>query len=271
MALPFYTIVSYGGGVNSTALLVEAVRREMRPDVILFSDTGDERPATYAYVRMFSDWLVAHGFPAIEWVRWIRRDGTFEPLGLYSLRTKALPSKAYGFSGCTVKWKQQPLDRRVQSDPNVLALWGEGEPIVRWIGFDFDEPRRAERMLEKNPQPKQDGRLYYRWEAPLYEWKMGREECEASIAAAGLPSPGKSSCYFCPSMKKHEVRALAKEEPELFARALEIEDAARPGLDTVKGLGRSFSWRDLVAGDAAAACARDVVEADCGCHDGGGE
>lgn len=261
-------IVSYGGGVNSTALLVEAVARGIRPDLILFSDTGDERPATYDYVRMFSEWLVEKGLPAIVWVKWIRRDGTFEPLGLYSLRTKALPSKAYGFSGCTVKWKQQPLDRRVSSDGGVQAVWARGEVVTRWIGFDYDEPSRAERMLTKNPQPKQDGKLYYKWEAPLYEWKMGRDECEESIAAAGLPSPGKSSCYFCPSMKKAEVRALAREEPALFARALEIEDAARPGLTTAKGLGRSFSWRALVEGDAAAACARDVVEPDCGCHDG---
>lgn len=261
-------IVSYGGGVNSTALLTEAAARGIRPDLILFADTGDERPATYDYVELFSAWLVARAFPPIEQVRRVRKDGTFESLGLYSLRSKQLPSKAYGFSGCTVKWKQQPLDRRVAKDPAVRALWARDVAVTRWIGFDYDEPTRAERMLTKNPQPRQDGKTYFRWEAPLYDWKMGRDECEASIARAGLPSPGKSACFFCPSMKKAEVRALAAEHPDLFARAVAIEDAALSGLQTVKGLGRAFSWRALVEGDAAAKCARDVVEPDCGCHDG---
>lgn len=62
-------IVSYGGGTNLTALLVGLTERNIKVDLILFADTGGERPETYRYVRMFSDWLVEHGQPSITWVR----------------------------------------------------------------------------------------------------------------------------------------------------------------------------------------------------------
>ena len=36
------TIVSYGGGTNSTAMLVGLWERGERPDAIVFADTGGE-------------------------------------------------------------------------------------------------------------------------------------------------------------------------------------------------------------------------------------
>jgi hypothetical protein len=75
---------------------------------------------------------------------------------------------------------------------------------------------------------------------------------------------------MCPSMKKHEILTLAREEPEEMAKALAIEDAARASgnLKTVKGLGRSFSWREFLEGQGEACAARETVEEDCGCFDG---
>ncbi|MDG9927457.1 MULTISPECIES: hypothetical protein [unclassified Pseudomonas] len=49
-------VVAYGAGTNSTALLVEMVRLGEPVDAILFADTGGERPETYAYRDLFSDW-----------------------------------------------------------------------------------------------------------------------------------------------------------------------------------------------------------------------
>jgi len=39
-------IAAYGGGVNSTAMLIGFVERNIKPDHIIFSDTGGERPET---------------------------------------------------------------------------------------------------------------------------------------------------------------------------------------------------------------------------------
>lgn len=49
------SVVSFGGGVNSTALLVGLEEREERPNYIVFADTGGERPGTYAHIKKSKD------------------------------------------------------------------------------------------------------------------------------------------------------------------------------------------------------------------------
>ena len=44
-------VIADGLGVNSTALLIGLSRAEVRPDLILFADTGSEKPETYAYLK----------------------------------------------------------------------------------------------------------------------------------------------------------------------------------------------------------------------------
>jgi hypothetical protein len=47
------TVVSYGGGVNSKAMCVEWLARgNAPPDLILFADTGGERPAVRVLRRV---------------------------------------------------------------------------------------------------------------------------------------------------------------------------------------------------------------------------
>ena len=52
-------VVAYGLGVDSTAMLIEFADRAIRPDLILFADTGGEKPETYQYLavlRPFHTW-----------------------------------------------------------------------------------------------------------------------------------------------------------------------------------------------------------------------
>lgn len=79
---------------------------------------------------------------------------------------------------------------------------------------------------------------------PLMEWGWDREACIRTIEAAGLPQPGKSSCFFCPSMRAEEIIDLRERYPDLFRRALALEDNARANLKTVRGLGRNYSWKE---------------------------
>ena len=59
-------VVSYGGGTNSTAMLVGMFLHRIPVDMILFADPGGEHPHTYEYIKIFDDWLVNHGLPKIE-------------------------------------------------------------------------------------------------------------------------------------------------------------------------------------------------------------
>jgi len=255
-------VVNYGGGTNSTALLVEAHRRGVRPDLIVFADTGSERPETYAYLDYMDGWLASVGFPAIDRVRWVRKDGTFLPLHEWCEKFVSLPSKAFGLPGCTVKWKQQPADKYITHHECVQAAWGRGEKVERWIGYDADEPGRAQRMEAARSRDTQ-----WIWRSPLVEWDMGREECIETLRAAGLRLPGKSSCWLCPSMKKHEIDALAEDHPQLLQRALEIEAAAKVDRTKVPGLGRSLNWAEYLKQPKLFASVRPPEEA-CGCFDG---
>jgi len=56
-------LVCYGGGINSTALLVECWKRGVIVDLILFADTGGEKPHTYKYIEIFNDWLKSRSVP----------------------------------------------------------------------------------------------------------------------------------------------------------------------------------------------------------------
>ena len=85
---------------------------------------------------------------------------------------------------------------------------------------------------------------------PLIEkWGWSRDKCMWEIKAAGLPLPGKSSCFFCPSMTQQEILYLKKYYPDLFQRAVALEENAMPYLKTVKGLGRNYSWKDRFGAD----------------------
>src|SRR5262249_10279430 len=90
-------------------------------------------------------------------------------------------------------------------------------------------------------------RDYFAYWYPLHQWGYDRRRCIEVIEKAGLPVPMKSACFFCPVSKKHEILWLREHHPDLLQRALNIEDNAQETLTSVKGLGRSFSWRAFLA------------------------
>lgn len=245
-------IASYGGGTNSTAAIIECVKRGIKTDLITFADTGGEKPHTYAYVEMFSKWLIEKGYPAIITVK---SNITLEQ---DCQNRSALPSLAYGFKTCSQRFKVAPQEKFVNNWQPAIDAWGRGELIRKMIGFDADEPHRAVPYSDKK---------YKNW-YPLIDWDMGRDECVQTIKDAGLCLPGKSACYFCPSSSKSEIKWLQHNYPDLFERACALEDNAE--LTSIKGLGRDFSWRDLgrQIGMIDEEYAR-TPELVCECYDGG--
>ena len=65
-------IISYGMGLDSTAMLIEMHNRGWAaPDAIVFSDTGGEKPETYAYLDIINGWLRSVGWPEVTVVRYV--------------------------------------------------------------------------------------------------------------------------------------------------------------------------------------------------------
>lgn len=251
-------IVAYGGGTNSTAMLVLLHEKCIRPDYITFADTGGEKPHTYEHLKIVNEWCKSVGFPEIITVK--KRGIKFfeETLEENCIRKNMLPSIAYGFKTCSQKYKIQPQDMFFNNLEEAKAVWAIGEKITKWIGYDADEDRRVKDYDDKK----------YTYEYPLIEADWSREDCVKAIKRAGLPQPNKSACFFCPNSKKEEILELRSRYPDLLERALQMEKNAN--LTSIKGLGRNYAWTDLVKfADAQLELFKDYgKDISCDCYDG---
>jgi hypothetical protein len=255
-------VFSYGGGTNSAAILIELINRGYSPpDAILFSDTGSEWPHTYEHIALMNQYALDHGYPEITTVR------VHQPSkhgGLYKMLTinRMLPSVAYGYKNCSVQYKIEPQNTYVKK------RFGDAKHI-RIIGYDYDELHRAEKGKAVTDRFKSQVPWY-----PLIEWEMGRDECLASIAGTGIKPAGKSSCFFCPNAKRHQIQELAQNHKELFDKCVTMENLAAERqreegrVGGIIGLGRSWRWQDLIATDDMFGFPEPHQEEPCGCYDG---
>lgn len=246
-------VVSYGMGVDSTAMLVGMQQRGIRPDMIVFADPGSEHPDTYAYADVIDEWLARVDFPERTVVRYkVQRPkhGHYSTIEENCLVNATLPSIAFGGrKACSSKWKGEPIDAHVAR--TYATVITAGVIVRRAIGYDAG-PCDSKRGGVQAEGP-------WEWIYPLREWGWDRDRCISEIDAAGLPVPPKSACFFCPSTKPAELIQLARNYPHLARRAVEMEDRARPNLRLITGLWgkgrkgtrggekRPGSWREYLA------------------------
>ena len=98
-------VVSFGGGTNSTAMIIGMYLHKIPIDLILFADTGGEQPHTYEFIETFNGWLEKHGLPQITSVQYHDKDGNRLTLEQECINSGTLPSIAYGFKRCSLKHK----------------------------------------------------------------------------------------------------------------------------------------------------------------------
>ena len=162
-------IVSYGGGANSTALLIGLHQHRIPVDLILFADTGGEHPHTYAYLDIMDRWLKDHGMPEITRVYKTTKDGRRLTLEDECLKSGTLPSIAYGFKRCSLKHKIGPQEKFCNNYPPCREVWASGKKVVKFIGYDAGEHYRSNKVLLRDlADPK-----YSKW-YPLMEWGWDR-------------------------------------------------------------------------------------------------
>lgn len=227
-------LLSFGGGINSTALIIYLFERERSTFdemAIVFADTGSEMPETYAHVEKFEGWLRDRGQKTIK-------VGRSDSLEAYCLETKSTPMSRWRW--CTDKWKIRP----------ILAWADEhlGRPWTQILGIASDEAHRA----KENPNKGILNRF------PLVEYGINRQGCEALIANAGINWPvPKSGCFFCPLMPSAQFVELKKGHPELFERAVALEKAS---------VEANSGWEDVLGERPHVHPGSDACEEDeCGC------
>jgi hypothetical protein len=248
-----------GLGVNAAAMAVGFVEHGERYDLAMFADTGGEKLLTYQYHGILAEYLNKHGLPPVMKVWHKRADQTRETLEEELLRLGTLPSIAYGFKTCSQKYKIAPQDKVVSNWQPAIEAWKRGDKVIKLIGYDAGETRRANNYDDSK----------YEVRYPLREWGWDREACYAAIERAGLPIPEKSACFFCPSTSKRELIQMRYRYPELVRRAIVIERGAHEGNTFVKGLGRHFSWEEFWKADEAQQnLFPEPPEIPCDCFDG---
>lgn len=196
-------VLSFGGGVNSTAVLTRWLREGRRLDAVVFADTGEESPATLAVVRHAEtlcqaagvEFAVVRGHGDTRLVDWYKQQGSIPFITRRS---------------CTAHFKIRPVRRWMTANGY--------RPVTVLVGIAYDEIHRV-----------RDSDVKWATNSfPLVDWKWDRQACRDELEAHWSgPQVPKSGCEGCPMMGRKGFRRLAQEKPDVFQRWQAMEEAGR--------------------------------------------
>lgn len=269
-------VVSYGGGVNTIALLLALHDHGIRPRAITMANPGHEWKATIAYRdEIMRPWCERVGFPPITVVNRIEegvhrvRAWRLETLGSECMRMHSLPSVAYGWKKCSQKYKAEPQRWWTERQEWAKSTWAAGQKVIRVIGYDRDEEKRVLKARSINWAPALEMLRFSYWH-PLYELGLDRDGCCSLIGRRGMPLPPKSACTYCPNNTLEEWQRLRIVEPDSFAYAVNMSRNAQVDSPDVVGLMRCnpHGKRQLhvwAEGGYGEVCSSTEPEQDCEC------
>ncbi|GGZ78845.1 phosphoadenosine phosphosulfate reductase [Streptomyces rubiginosohelvolus] len=222
--------ISYGGGVQSTALLVLAAQGRIDFRTFLMANVGDdsEHPGTLRYLEEYARPFAAdHDIELAVLDRVMVRSG--ETRTLYGQLTKegsrslAIPVRmsngAPGTRSCTADFKIKVIGRELKRRGATKEA-----PATVGIGISLDEIHRANK---RRCEPHEE--IVY----PLLELGLRRVDCARIIREAGLPVPPKSSCWFCPFHRPETWHDMRRNEPDLFEKSCQLEELLNERRDTL--------------------------------------
>ena len=189
------TVLSFGAGVNSVALLILRKLGKVQFDYVVFADTGAEHPETYQYIEEVCIPLCKEiGIPFMR----VGSPTLYEDY----YEKKIIPFRM--FRSCTDRYKIRPIRKWIEANLREATIL---------IGIDAGESQRA----------KYSGAFAY----PLIELGIDREGCQRIIEGNGYPLPIKSGCYFCPFTDLKGWIILHRDHKDLFLKAEGFEQNCR--------------------------------------------
>lgn len=194
-------ICGISGGKDSSAMAV--YMREKVPEMeYFFCDTGAELPETYEYLDKLE---VTLGKPIARLNSTKGFDHYFE------LYRGVLPSP--NMRWCTKKMKIEPIE-----------AWVGDDEVVSYVAIRADESGRKGYVSTKS-------NIQARF--PFIEDGIDHAGVLAILENAGIGLPDyyswrtRSGCYFCFYQRKSEWVGLAEKHPDLFEKAVAIENKVR--------------------------------------------
>ena len=181
-------IISFGGGVQSTAMAILAAQGKIEVDAFVFCDTGFEQSIVFDFLNAYTiPMLKDAGIPfhiakAVDHTKYAG-DVNLPPFFANKKGTEGrLP--AY----CSAKWKREVFERFCNEKFKAKSY----EVL---FGFSTDEKHRAARM---KPTRKWNPKF------PLLDLQMRRGDCIALVERVFNAEPPRSSCYMCPNHTQPE-------------------------------------------------------------------
>lgn len=209
--------LSFGGGIDSTALML-LLTDGLEKFETLFVDHGTDMPETYEYVKYLQD----EGYPITVIKPNVQG---FSDLYEFCWHKRILPSIMGRW--CSDKFKVRPQTKYRK------------RPCIIYLGYDASEKRRALKVEKL----KRKGETY---RFPLIEKGITRRlSCEI-IRKHKLRIPLKSGCYFCPLQKKRKWKQLLVNHPDLFRKAMLLEEHCKNPKMTLLPNGKKLSslWQE---------------------------
>lgn len=243
---PLLTVLSFGAGQDSTAILYRLVfdpefRDKYAPGILLvvMSDTGNEHPDTYAHVNFVKRFCREHG---IEF--WfLHRDLGFHTEAWATLQTQYERTSTVG-SKCGFKktcsdnlkmkviyrfleqWLSEKYRLSCKNKQGIVQFAEKYGPIRMLIGIAAGEEKRIAKTADQ-------GAVFGKWFVssirrvyPLIEVGWGRAECQAYIRSVGMNVPPPSCCVRCPFKSEVELLWTYRNLPEEY-EAWVLNEAAK--------------------------------------------
>ena len=226
---PELTVISLGGGVQSSVLALLAARREILPcpDYAIFADTGWEPQPVYDHIEWLERQLpfqlvrVAAGDIRSDLLN--GRNSTGQAFTSIPVYVTSLDGSRTSITKrqCTREYKLSPIESELR---DLLGLGyrervPEGVFTELWIGISTDEA--AYRMKDSRQHW-----IEHRW--PLIERGWSRSDCrewfDAHYPGRHLP---RSACIGCPYHTDTEWRDMREHDPASWSDAVLVDHALR--------------------------------------------
>lgn len=215
---PEWHIISLGGGIQSSTMLLLAIHGLITPKPMcaIFSDPQWERPATYEHIKWLSEIGAENGIPVytITWGN-IRDDMLNQEFGdsfgiPFYVKSPTKNRYVQLKRQCTADYKIRPIAEMVKK----LVPVSHKRPACQWIGISIDESQRM--------KPSRVKYMHHRY--PLIEMRWGRDTCVEWLKEQGYPIPVRSSCIGCPF---HSNDGWAELNEDELADAIDFDNKIR--------------------------------------------
>ena len=241
-------ILSFGGGVQSTALAILAAQGKIEVDAFVFCDTGFEKSIVFEFLERFTLPMLKKAGISFYTAKTEHYAGNLNgktafgdmllPPFFHSDGEAAISRQpAY----CSSIWKTSVFKRFCNK-----TFKAKSYDVL--MGFSTDEKHRASRQTEiinqdfevsqndifgntsiiakKTKRKSKKFRCYF----PLLDLRLNRSDCVKLVIDTFNAPPPRSSCYFCPNHTQHEWREVMKSADR--EKVIKIDNQIRSSLQS---------------------------------------